>query len=71
MEALPLPVLVLLILAAVAAGLWVGNRAGKQLEASRDDDKKGKTLGARARSAATSGVIRLWKWNRDRKKKED
>ena len=71
MEALPLPLLILLILAAVAAGLWVGGRAGKQLEASEDEKSKGKSLGARARSAATNGIIRLWKWNRGRKKKED
>lgn len=70
MEQLPLPVLILLVVAAVIAGLWVGARAGDRLEASREDGKK-KTLGARAREAATSGVVRLWKWNRARKKKQD
>jgi hypothetical protein len=71
LEQLPLPVLVLLVVAAVIAGLWVGARAGDRLEASKDERKKGKSLGARARDAATSGVVRLWKWNRARKKKQD
>jgi hypothetical protein len=71
LEALPLPLLILLIVVAVAAGLWVGGRAGKQLEASKDEKSKGKSLGARARGAATSGIVRLWKWNRARKKKQD
>jgi hypothetical protein len=70
LEQLPWPVLVLLVVAAVIAGLWVGARAGSRLQASEDDNKK-KSLGTRAREAATSGVIRLWKWNRARKQKQD
>ena len=66
MENLPLPVVIALIVAAIAFGLWVGNRAGKILPS--DEGAKKKTIGARVRSAATSGVIKLWKWNRDRKK---
>ena len=70
METLPLPLIVALIVAAVALGLWVGHRAGKLMPA--DEDGKKKTIGARIRSAATGGVIKLWKWNRarERKKKE-
>jgi hypothetical protein len=71
LEQLPLPILVLLVLAAVIAGLWVGARAGNRLEASKEEGKKGKTLGARARELAGSGVVRLWKWNRARKQKQD
>lgn len=67
MDQLPLPVLIVLIVAAIAAGLYLGHRAGKAVPraGSRTDDK---TLGKRARDAATSGVVRLWKWNRARKK---
>lgn len=66
METLPLPVIIALIVAAVAFGLWVGNRAGKSLPGEEGGKKK--TIGARVRDAATSGVIKAWKWNRKRKK---
>ncbi|MEM6992281.1 MAG: hypothetical protein AAF721_17350 [Myxococcota bacterium] len=68
METIPLPLIIGLILAAVVFGLWVGHRAGQMLPA--DDDGKKKSLGARVRGAATDGVIKLWKWNRKRKKEE-
>jgi hypothetical protein len=71
LEELPLYVLILLVVAAVVAGLWVGARAGNRLEAAKEDGKKGKTIGARVREAATSGVVKLWKWNRARKKKDE
>jgi hypothetical protein len=71
LEELPVPLLILLVVAAVIAGLWVGARAGSRLEAAKDDGKKGKTIGVRMREAATSGVVKLWKWNRARKKKDE
>lgn len=71
-QELPLPLLVVLIVAAVIAGLWLGNRAGKALPTERrKDGKAGPTLAARARGAATSGIVKLWKWNRARKKAAD
>lgn len=66
MDTIPLPLIIALIVAAVAFGLWVGHRAGQLLPA--DEDGKKVTLSARLRSAATGGVIKLWKWNRARKK---
>ena len=71
MEELPVSVLILLVVAAVIAGLWVGARAGSRIEAAKDEGKKAKTIGARVREAATSGVVSLWKWNRSRKKKDE
>ena len=70
-QELPLPLLVVLIVAAVIAGLWLGNRAGKALPADRRDGKPAKPIGARIRGAATDGIVRLWKWNRARKQKKD
>lgn len=69
MDELPLPLLVVLIVAAVVAGLYLGHRAGKAVP-RRDEKGEGKTLGARARSAATGAVVKLWTWNRARKKAE-
>jgi len=66
METLPIPLIIALILAAVVFGLWLGNRAGQLLPG--DEDGKKKSIGARIRGAATGGVIKLWKWNRKRKK---
>ena len=73
MDKLPLPLLVLLIVAAVIAGLFLGSKAGKAVPAdSKNGTKRGtKTIGARVRGAATDGVVKLWKWNRDRKKKSE
>ena len=70
-EEIPFPLLVLLIVAAVVAGLVLGAKAGKIAPASSTDGKPRKTLGARVRGAATDGVVKLWKWNRDRKKKDE
>lgn len=72
MDQIPLPLLVLLIVAAVVAGLFLGSKAGKAVPIeSKDGTKRGnKTLGARVRGAATDGVVKLYKWNRDRKKKK-
>lgn len=68
LEQLPTPLLVVLVIAAIALGLWLGHRAGRSLPRAGGPDGDRKTLGARAREAATSGVVRLWKWNRARKK---
>ena len=67
MDDLPLPVIVILILAAIALGLWVGGRAGAYKPDPRD---RNKTLGARFRSWASGGAVRAWKWNRQRKKRK-
>lgn len=70
MTELPYPLLVVLIVLAIVAGLWVGGRANDELESSRKD-KSNKSLGARAREVATRGVVSLWKWNRSRQKRRD
>lgn len=66
MESIPVWLLVMLILAAVAAGLYVGHRAGELGPGDRNAPKK--SIGGRARELATRSVVSLWKWNRDRKK---
>lgn len=66
MAGLPLYLLIILIVAAVAAGLWVGGRAGQEVEGSRG--KGAKPIGTRVRDAAGRGVVKLWKWNRSRKR---
>jgi hypothetical protein len=64
---LSLPLLLLLVAAAIVAGLVIGAAAGRRVDKPADR----KTIGARVRTAATDGFVRLWKWNRDRKKKQD
>ena len=66
MESLPLPLLVFLIVVAVAVGLWVGGRANREVEERRSE---GKSLGTRAREAATGAAVSLFRWTRDRKRK--
>jgi hypothetical protein len=65
---MPTALLVLLVLLAVAGGLYLGHLAGQQrpLEGQQTPPK---SIGARARSAASQGVVGLWRWNRARKKK--
>jgi hypothetical protein len=70
LEELPLPLLIVLIVAAIAAGLYLGYRAGKAVPRAGSRDG-GKSLGTRAREATTSGIVKLWKWNRARKKARD
>jgi hypothetical protein len=60
--------IIVLVLVAIALGLWLGHRAGRSLPRAGGPDGDRKTLGARVREAATNGVVRLWKWNRERKK---
>lgn len=69
MNEIPLPLLIILIIAAVIAGLWVGWRANDRMEASRAEDAKGKRLGTRARELATRSAVSLWRWNRERQRK--
>ncbi len=64
---MPTPVLVLLIVLAIAGGLYVGFNAGKHRSIA--PTKPSKTIGTRAREAATKGAVSLWRWNRSRKKK--
>jgi hypothetical protein len=68
MESIPVWLLVVLIVAAVAAGLYVGHRAGELGPGDRNAPKK--SIGGRARELATRGVVSLWKWNRGRKKQQ-
>jgi hypothetical protein len=64
---MPTALLVLLIVLAMAGGLYVGHLAGQQRPV--EGQKPPKSLGERARSAATQGALGLWRWNRARKKK--
>lgn len=64
---MPTALLVLLIVLAVAGGLYVGYVAGQPR--SVEGKAPPKSLGERARKAATQGALGLWRWNRARKKK--
>jgi len=64
---MPTPLLVLLVVLAVAGGLYVGFSAGRHR--SIDGKAPPKSVGARAREAATRGAVSVWRWNRSRKKK--
>lgn len=64
---MPTPLLVLLIVLAVAGGLYVGFTAGQQRSVA--GQRPPKSIGTRAREAATKGALGLWRWNRARKKK--
>ena len=60
--------LIILVIVAVIAGLFVGNMlAAKREQRARTSQ----TLGEKAQRAATRGVVRLWKWNRSRKKNRE
>jgi hypothetical protein len=66
---MPTALLVLLVVLAVAGGLYVGHLAGRQQPRPMEGTKPPKSLGERAREAATRGAVGLWRWNRARKKK--
>lgn len=65
---MPTPLLVLLIVLAVAGGLYVGFTASQHRSVAASE-RPPKSLGTRAREAATRGALGLWRWNRDRKNK--
>ena len=62
-----LPILVVLVILAVGAGALVGNLANRRLEEARETRGK-PTAAQRIRDAATRSVVRLWKWNRERRR---
>lgn len=66
---MPTALLVLLVVLAVAGGLYIGYVAGKPRPRSLETGEPPKSLGQRAREAATQGAVSLWRWNRTRKKK--
>ncbi|MEM9456946.1 MAG: hypothetical protein AAGF11_22395 [Myxococcota bacterium] len=66
---MPTPLLVLLVVLAVAAGLYVGFTAGQHRSIAASSERPPKSLGTRAREAATRGAVGLWRWNRARKNK--
>jgi hypothetical protein len=67
MSSFPTWLLITLIVVAVGAGLYIGHRAGAL--APGEERAPRKSLGSRARDAATRGIVSMWKWNRARKKK--
>lgn len=64
---MPTPLLVLLIVLAVAGGLYVGFTASQHRSVA--EKRPPKSIGTRAREAATRGAVSLWRWNRARKNK--
>lgn len=66
MESLPLPLLIFLIVLAIAVGLWLGGRTQREVEARKD----GKPIATRLREAGTRGVLALFRWNRKRKREQ-
>ncbi len=60
-----LALLVLCVVAAVAAGLFVGSLAARQLEAAPEEKQ---SLGKKARKAATRGAL---KWILRRRKSDE
>jgi hypothetical protein len=66
---MPTSLLVLLIVLAIAGGLYVGYNASQQRSVIESKKSAPKSLGTRAREAATRGALGLWRWNRTRKKK--
>ena len=64
---MPVALLVLLIVLAVAGGLAVGYFAAQKRPVASQPARKG--IGERARDTATKGVLSLWRWNRARKKR--
>jgi hypothetical protein len=64
---MPTSLLVLLLVLAIAGGLYLGFSAGQHRAV--EAQKTPKSVSARAREAATKGALGLWRWNRARKKK--
>lgn len=66
---MPTALLVVLVVLAVAVGLYLGARASQARPQQVPGRAAPKGIGTRARDAATRGVVELWRWNRARKKK--
>ncbi|MEZ4380275.1 MAG: hypothetical protein R3A79_02930 [Nannocystaceae bacterium] len=72
------PILVIIILVlAVGAGLWVGNnlgdasrKANKARGRATKDESIAASLGKQAQGLLSGSALRLYKWRRDRKRKQ-
>ena len=63
--------MILVLLLAVVAGLWFGAVLGESVSGKDKDGKpsKRRNLAQGLRSAATTSAVRLWQWNRSRKRR--
>jgi len=67
---------ILAVILAVIAGLWFGTVLGESAAGKDKPQKDGKPVPRRSfgdalQNAATTSAVRLWKWNRARKKKNE
>lgn len=63
--------MIVVLLLAVAAGLWFGAVLGESVSGKDKDGKpsKRRSLTQGLRSAATTSAVRMWQWNQSRKKR--
>jgi hypothetical protein len=64
--------MILAVVLAVLAGLWFGAVLGESASGKQKDGTQGKrrSFGQALSSATTTAVLRLWKWQRQRKRAE-
>ncbi|MEM6293669.1 MAG: hypothetical protein AAGA54_20510 [Myxococcota bacterium] len=67
MDALPLPLLIVLIVVAVLVGLWAGGRANREVKSR---SRESVPWGARIRGMAGKGALSVFRWNQKRKRKK-
>ncbi len=68
--------MILAVVLAVLAGLWFGHVLGESAAGRDKPQKDGKppvrrSFGSALQNAATTSAVRLWKWQRARKKREE
>ncbi|HGG56574.1 MAG TPA: hypothetical protein ENK31_02130 [Nannocystis exedens] len=76
-ETLQLIILIILVVAAVGAGLWVGkglgdaSRKARKLQGrSRDKESLATSIGKSAQDLISGSAVRVWKWRRERKRQQ-
>lgn len=58
---------VLVLVLAIIAGLWFGHQIGESSSKAKDG-KPRRSFGKAVQAAATTSAVRLWQWQRARKK---
>lgn len=76
-ETLHTIILIIILILAVGAGLWVGNNLGdasrkatKARGRAAKDESIAASLGKQAQGLISGSAVRLYKWRRDRKRKQ-
>jgi hypothetical protein len=75
-ETLQLIITIVLLIAAVGAGFWVGkhfgdaSRKARKLQGRRTQESLATSIGKSAQDLISGSAVKVWRWRRDRKRQQ-